>query len=283
MSDDGPDAGAIRETPWLDTQLSQARAAFTESSIALEAFVSASHSSLEKDEKQRENLRQKFIDAREGRLPPPEDPPPEGTVNVELSEDDVELIVDAMEHFEGLAARFPTMLYEMAVIYVVALLDAYLGDVFRAVLISRPEMLRSRRQLTYEAILSYEDREQLVAAMASRDISEISYKSLRDQLDYYGERFGIDLSAADTDANVLVEVAARRNLYVHNAGIVNATYRQLVPWADVSDGDRLPSDASYWTGIRDAIVATVDSIDNQLRRKFLPAQPPDGDVVSGSS
>jgi hypothetical protein len=253
----------------LEAKLRHARSAFVESMIALSAFVETTQESIQGTAKGVEKVRELFAAVQIGE-PLPVDPS-EDTMTLELSDDQIDLIVTAMEGYGGKVARFPTMLIEMALIYLIALFDAYVADVFRAVLISRPEMLRSHRQLTYEVILSFEDRGSLIDAMAAREINDIAYKSLSEQVRYYAERFGVDLRSSDkVSVDELVEVTARRNLLVHNAGIVNSVYLDTVPVASVSLGDRLVVDESYWRYAKNGIFAAVRVIDVELRNKFAP-------------
>ena len=85
-------------------------------------------------------------------------------------------------------------------------------------------MLRSKRQLTYETIISVGSSDKLVRHMALREINEVGYKSTRDQWSYYASRFGAEVDKSGVDLEKLVEMYAERNLLVHNNGIVNEIY-----------------------------------------------------------
>lgn len=121
--------------------------------------------------------------------------------------------------------KYPHLLMSMAFIYLIALFDSFLTDVFAAVLIERPETLKSKKQLTYDRILELHQKGELVEFMARREINELSYKSMADQFDYYKAKFNIDLADSNVELAALVEIRARRNLLVHNNGVVDDIYR----------------------------------------------------------
>jgi hypothetical protein len=251
-------------------ELDRARTTFIESSCALSAFVRFATNSITAHGETSTQLKAKFARAMA-------DEQPEsltGGVGVEFTTEETALMLDVVEEYMEVVQRFPAMLMEMALVNLLASFDAFVADAFRAVLVSRPEMLRSNRQLSYETILSYEDRDGLIGAMAAREVNDIAYKSLSDQIRYYAEHFGVDLATADGVVIAdLIEVAARRNLLVHNAGIVNNLYAVAVPGSSAALGDRLGVEADYWTNAIELLTAAVSAIDRGLRDKFAPAPP----------
>lgn len=97
------------------------------------------------------------------------------------------------EELEHLKRRFPELLLEMAFIYRVALFDALLPDVLNAVLVSRPDMLRSDKKLSHEKILDCPDMPSLIAIMAQKELQSVSYQSTSDQQVWVKKHLGIEL------------------------------------------------------------------------------------------
>jgi hypothetical protein len=212
----------------------------------------------------------KIVARLEGKPPPPPEP---GDVFIPLTDEEAKWLKDLAENYLQHAGRFRTMLLDMALVNLVALLDAFLADSFTAVLAARPEMLRSRqRQLSYETVLSFDDYEQLTTHMAQREIGGTSYKSMPDQLAYYKQRFNVDLEQTeDVSVPDLVEAVARRNLLLHNNGVVNLTYLALVPQARASIGDTLEVDDAYWERAAENIPRAAREVGSALRVHFAPA------------
>jgi len=82
--------------------------------------------------------------------------------------------------------------------------------------------------------------------MARREINELSYKSMADQSDYYKAKFNIDLADSGVELAALVEIRSRRNLLVHNNGIVNDMYMETVKYTTYNLGERVEITFDYW-------------------------------------
>ena len=252
----------------LSEDLEQAHKAFRDAHYALKAFVHDSKRGVASALEMAASTQERFAIHLRGDVPPPPPGVPESElVQVELSLEQLEVVADLWDrHVALIEARYPTMLLEMALIYLMALFDAFVADSYTAVLVARPEKLKSKKQLSYEVALSFEDRESMIRHMASREINEIGYKSLRDQIAYYEDHFDVDLRHSDEfSVEQLVEISARRNLLVHNNGVVNGIYVTLVPGTTTRLGERINSDDSYW---EDAC-AVIDSAAAETRRLLL--------------
>ena len=158
-----------------------------------------------------------------------------------------ELTIDALAHSAAkIITAFPQLLMKMGFIYLVAIFDAFLSDIFTSVFIHRPESLKSKKQLTYEQILDLQQSGNLISFLAHREINELSYKSITDQANYYNSKFGIDLSSSGVAIGILAEIRARRNLLVHNNGVVNETYLRVIDQTPYSVGETIEITFEYW-------------------------------------
>src|SRR5262249_51497250 len=110
--------------------------------------------------------------------------------------------------------------------------DAVVGDLLFAVWRHRPEMLRSRRQMTYEDILDHDSLESLIDALAEATLADLAYKSTREQYKALNERFGLAVPAQDVLAELEL-IREKRNLLVHRNGVVDrrsaARYPDIAP------------------------------------------------------
>jgi len=186
----------------------------------------------------------KLVAARNGESNAILTPPDSRMITVDESL--VDELIEAMKVMQGHKALYPTLSLRMSFINLMALFDAYLSDIFETVAKSKPEILRSKKQLTYEKVLEFSKIEDLVNYLAKRELNELSYKSIKDQLDYYRDRFGLNISACGVSVETLTELRARRNLFVHNNGVVNHIYLDLVPNAPYASGDLISVDSEYF-------------------------------------
>lgn len=79
----------------------------------------------------------------------------EPTVRIDFAAEEVEALKKVLVRNSSKIEGYPNLLLTTAFTYLIALLDAFLLDVFAAASSARPETLRSRKQLTYEDALSF--------------------------------------------------------------------------------------------------------------------------------
>jgi hypothetical protein len=146
--------------------------------------------------------------------------------------------------------RYPNLLLSMSLIYLVSIFEGLLHDLFSAAFLARPEALKSRKkQLSYEKILTLQSSGTIVEYLAQREMHELGYQSVEEQIDYYREKFGIDLLESGVSADDLVEIHAARNVLVHNNGIINPPYLEKVSTQKYKAGDALQITPMYWESV----------------------------------
>lgn len=198
--------------------------------------------------------------------------PAEELVTIKLSRKELGVLQKVMDWKSDRMKAYPKLLLNMSFIYLVAAFDAFLADAFGAVLLYRPEMLRSsKKQLSYEAIVSFAKREDLVGHMAARELNEVGYWPVKAQWTYYHERFGIDLSASPISLEKVVEMVAGRNILVHNNGIVNDIYIAVVPATKLSRGDTFEISEALWLDFSGDLGKLALHCRNSLVGKFAKA------------
>ncbi len=212
----------------------------------------------------------------------------EKAISLKLSQREVEILVFAITRKREAIDTYPHLLINMSFIYLVALFDAFLTDVFVAVLVERPEALKSNKQLTYDKILELQQKGELIEFMARREINELSYKSIADQSDYYKAKFNIDLADSGVELTALIEIRARRNLLVHNNGIVNDKYMETVKNTTYNLGESVEISFDYWNGCKKQLNSVATFVYESVFEKFvkessketLAGNLPKGDNIS---
>jgi hypothetical protein len=257
----------------LAAQLDRVRATYRDEQTRLHMFVHNSQRWIERDSEVAGSALAKLEQAiREGK------PIGSETGPMDLSPDEIQTLREVVGKSRDAAARYPTMLLNMALIYAVALFEAYISDALAAVLQARPEMLKTRQKhLSFEAIVVAETKgASLVPELVARELGEVSFTSFDDQVAYYRERFGLTLEDSGVALEDLREVMARRNVLVHNAGIVNERYRAAVPDSPLPLGERADVDADYWERAHKAFGGVVSYTATCLSSKFGDQRPEGG-------
>lgn len=209
--------------------ITQIHRTYFESVVRLTAYVNDMATAIDSLRGDREALLKKIVAFRGGeqdQAPQPLGATPEPIM---LSAKDTDTIIEALELARSYAGTYPELTARMSFVYLVALFDAYLFDVFYEVILHRPEVLKSGKQLSYEKALDFPSREALVEFLAKRELHELSYKSLREQVKYYEDRFGVSFEESGPSTDLLIHFRATRNLLVHNNGVVNHIYLEQLP------------------------------------------------------
>jgi hypothetical protein len=193
----------------------------------------------------------------------------EKLISIELSEKQVETLVNVITQRVEIIDKYPPLLINMAFIYLVALFDAFLTDIFAAVLIEKPEALKSNKQLTYDKILELQQKGELVEFMARREINELSYKSMADQSSYYKNKFSINLADSGVELVTLIEIREKRNLLVHNNGIVNDKYIEKVNCTTYKLGERVEITFDDWSACKEQLDSVAAFVHKSVLEKFV--------------
>jgi len=122
-------------------------------------------------------------------------------------------------------AIFSNQLPRMAIVTLVSIYDAYLGRLLRAMFNVKPDLLNSSgRSLSYSEIIQFDSIEDATETVIEQEIDELLRKSHSEQIEWIGKRTGINLSTDFDLWPTFIEVAERRNLFVHADGRVNQSY-----------------------------------------------------------
>jgi hypothetical protein len=165
--------------------------------------------------------------------------------------------VDRIESgFREMRNKLPGTLLEMAFIYRVALYDAFIPDLARVVLVSRPMLLKSKKVLTHQEIIEQGSLESLIELMAEKEVEGLTRGSLKDQRKWINDHLSVESFPQEDLYQAMLELVARRNLFVHANGIVNQSYISLVGDTPHYMGERLSIDDEYWDWTSDFLRTT---------------------------
>lgn len=169
-------------------------------------------------------------------------------------------VSQAMLHIAG-SIKQRTFFSEMALVYLVSRLEAFLKDYLQAVLLQDPRRLRSSTQLTYEDALRFPSMPALRRALAEREAEALGYKSIDEVEKTLNKKFGVCLSQFSSWQAVR-ETVYRRNLLVHNRGVVNEIYRSTTGFRGKTK--HLVTDMKYVQAASSTILEFIEFIGANL-------------------
>lgn len=165
--------------------------------------------------------------------------------------------------------QFSELIRILGLTYLVTVFKGYLVDIVREILITHPDALKSKRELTAEEVLAQGGWKQIISYLAGKEGEKLENDSFQEVAEYFDDKFNINLNAAGASAEKITEILATRNIHIHNKGMVNQHFRKLVKGSTLRVGTYKSITRGY---LRDSIgyIATiVKFIDTKVKTKYL--------------
>jgi len=161
---------------------------------------------------------------------------------------------------------YPRFLYDMAVTHTIAMLESFLSDFLTTIFRLRPNTLKSENTATYEEILSFSSREELISHLANSRAEKLLKGDLRlNVADNLNKTFYIDISQFDR-FNIIHEAFCRRHIIVHNDGFTDKEYCKKIP--ESQTGEELSTDLQYIETLLTTVGQFIDYLDSHFSRKM---------------
>lgn len=106
---------------------------------------------------------------------------------------------------------------------------SYFKDILSEIVISNPNILKSQETESLEFILNYSSFEDLVKAIADKQIERLFYKGINDIEIFFIKKLGIPLFKDDTIKFAFNFLNKKRNLIVHNRGKITKDFVREFP------------------------------------------------------
>jgi hypothetical protein len=104
----------------------------------------------------------------------------------------------------------------------VATFEAFFFDFLHRVLRHNPWQF-ARSQLDFEVVLKAQDRDEVIALVLGKQLNELKYEGPREWFAALNKAVRLDCPR-DDEIDSLAEIKATRDLFEHNAGVVNDVY-----------------------------------------------------------
>lgn len=184
---------------------------------------------------------------------------------------------------QNIASTAMNIMPRTFIVALVSQYDAYLGNLYRALFQLKPELAYSlEKEFTFQEIIKYKDINDLKDEVIEKDIEKLLRESHFEQFKIL-ERKIAKLTGKDftltTNLPILptfIEVAERRNLFVHCNGVVSQQYidnckkHKVKGIESVKFADELDVDPIYFNNAYKAYLEIGVKLNQVLWRKFLP-------------
>lgn len=112
-----------------------------------------------------------------------------------------------------------------ALVCLVSLYDHFLSNILKNAYRKNPgQAISSDRALTYDELLALDSLDNVIEAFIVKEIDGLLREAHDKQLSQIDSEFKLGIKESFTELPFFIELAERRNIFVHNGGIVNRYY-----------------------------------------------------------
>lgn len=177
---------------------------------------------------------------------------------------------------------FFRLLPKMTFVSLVSIYDAYLSRLLKLIFTIKPEILNnSERQFSFKDINDFDSFEDMKTSIIEAEIDSFLRKSHSEQFKWLETKIGgnkgkLKLTKGLKNWGSFIELTERRNLLVHNDGIVNKHYIKVcmehgIP-PEKSVGEQLDVDSDYYRDACKCIYEVGIKLGHVLWRKLKPTE-----------
>jgi hypothetical protein len=171
------------------------------------------------------------------------------------------------EHFENM--DFEQLLSYQEIVMLIAHLDAFFSDSIRAICMAHPEMLNRKKQVTWEEVLQFRNREEIIHYLSEKYVYDFGMKTFPERINKLKERHGLDVQFSSEDLDFLEEVRNVRHIIVHNGGRISSDFLSNVKSTAFKLGAFVSVTSDYKVKAYDKIRLFADELFRGVSKKFF--------------
>ena len=170
------------------------------------------------------------------------------TISLKLKSGELDFLISNF----GKIKRAEKLFERQLIVTLVSRFDEFLGQVLRLVLEQNPSWLvSSEKTITYKELIDLKSIDKAIEGVIQKEVENLLRGSHEDQISYIDEKLKIGISEHFCKLPEFLEVAERRNLFVHTGGEVSNQYIDKCNCFGskgkvVKCGDSLCSDSDYF-------------------------------------
>lgn len=155
-----------------------------------------------------------------------------------------------------------TMMY----VKVIDNFENYFKEILAEIVISEPRILKSNEVKTLDFILSFDDYESLINAIAGKTIESLFFKNIEDIQQFFAKKVKIEIFKEKSDQiNLLMK---QRNLAVHNRSKISKDFIRQFPNENFVENNLLDFNFEYVEKVIPALYKIISEIDYKFCDKF---------------
>ena len=164
---------------------------------------------------------------------------------------------------------FERALCSQDLVMLFAHLDAFTSDSLETICRLRPEVMRSRKTLEWDTILSYGGWENLLDHMIAEYVFQFGWQSVAERVKFLKERLGLTIDLEDSELAFLDEAEKARNIVVHNGGRANEEYIKRTGRTELTPGEFVTVTPQFLGEAFEVTRMLVSHIFTSVSKKFF--------------
>lgn len=185
------------------------------------------------------------------------------------------VLKDEIDSFEG----HTDIVCTMSLIYGIAHFEAYFNDLTRTCLTHFWQTLKTKNKtMTYEEILAFDNLDDLKNLLIEKEVAQFSHLGIKEKIEYFENKLhvtftymrqkGIRLNWNCVELDDLINLFAKRNLTLHNGGIVNEIYLRICKNENYELGESIVISKDYAIQALTMLFRISDSIKQVIIKKL---------------
>ncbi len=203
----------------------------------------------------------------------------DGLVNAERISTAVNGIVEIFKEYDWalvnitLSDQRCELLWKASFMMMIAYFDYLLSDILHCYYDRYPEALNEEMTLSYGELRKCSNLKEANNILIERKIESLLYKRFDERLRFFADVLVVDIAETKIRWEIINEAYQRRNIIVHNNGIVNGRYIRNVVHCNGGEklkaGDRLTISAEYYLrACREVLFGGIILVQNCWRKWF---------------
>lgn len=161
--------------------------------------------------------------------------------------------------------EYPQFLYNMALTHSIGIFESFLNDFLLAILIQKPDTLKSQNMASYEEILSFKSMKQLTRHLADSKVNKILSDNIDNVMSQLKNLFSYNISEFN-EFHIIREASYRRNVILHNNCVTDKKYCEKIP--DSKIDIYLQIDLQYIETLVNTLGKFIDCLDKHFSKKM---------------
>ncbi len=176
------------------------------------------------------------------------------SIKGKIGKEQVDELVAALKKLPRITVNQAELLYKSSFVMLISYFDYLLSDIMHCYYESYPESISGKdSSITLNELKLCSDIKEAIQVVINKKIDTVLYDNLKRQTDYLRNELKIDIKESIIKWNIINEAIERRNIIVHNNGIINKRYLGNVDLSivskkrkDIKEGGEVSVDENYF-------------------------------------